>query len=266
MKKWFKECPFCANEIKEKAIKCQYCWEFLPEEVKEEPKKTAKKEKKECPFCMNKVDADATKCPFCDEVLANKSEEHVTKNSVRKQYTQSEQSTKSAAINMWKIITWWCIVVFVWLWIAFLSWVFEWSFADTEGFNVIDVLISIWMVVLYMIRSNKLYNHLLNKGYKNLRFDSTWWPTRWWICPIACLFIPFQAIKDAYKVYNNKSAIVWWRWACYLLGALFLNMSNPDMGDAEWFIALIWVWFMIAEYILLINMVKNINLALVEED
>jgi len=29
MKKWFVECPFCKNEIKEGAKKCQYCWEFL---------------------------------------------------------------------------------------------------------------------------------------------------------------------------------------------------------------------------------------------
>lgn len=29
MKKWYKECPYCANEIKEWAVKCSYCEEFL---------------------------------------------------------------------------------------------------------------------------------------------------------------------------------------------------------------------------------------------
>ena len=76
MKKWYKLCPFCANEIKEKAIKCQYCWEFLPEEEKkEEPLKKAEKQKKDCPFCLNKIDAEATVCPFCDESLDNKPKE-----------------------------------------------------------------------------------------------------------------------------------------------------------------------------------------------
>ena len=27
-----KHCPYCDNEIKAKAIKCQYCWEFLDKE------------------------------------------------------------------------------------------------------------------------------------------------------------------------------------------------------------------------------------------
>lgn len=35
MKKWYKECPFCMNEIKEWAKKCQYCHEFLDRDDKE---------------------------------------------------------------------------------------------------------------------------------------------------------------------------------------------------------------------------------------
>lgn len=34
MKKWYKECPFCANEIKKKAIKCQFCGEWLSDNEK----------------------------------------------------------------------------------------------------------------------------------------------------------------------------------------------------------------------------------------
>lgn len=33
MKKGYKECPFCANEIREGAKKCQYCHEFLDKEL-----------------------------------------------------------------------------------------------------------------------------------------------------------------------------------------------------------------------------------------
>lgn len=36
MKKWYKECPFCANEIKEWAKKCQYCHEFLDKKEENE--------------------------------------------------------------------------------------------------------------------------------------------------------------------------------------------------------------------------------------
>lgn len=67
MKKWYKVCPYCANEIKEAAIKCQYCWEFLPEKKNEEKKKKVKRGK--CPFCMNDIDLNVSKCPFCDEKI-----------------------------------------------------------------------------------------------------------------------------------------------------------------------------------------------------
>lgn len=69
MKEWYKHCPFCDNEIRAKAIKCQYCWEFLNEEkTTEETKETREKE---CPFCFNEIDVDAIKCPFCKENLNN---------------------------------------------------------------------------------------------------------------------------------------------------------------------------------------------------
>jgi len=32
MKEWFIECPYCKNEIKKGAVKCQYCHEYLDKE------------------------------------------------------------------------------------------------------------------------------------------------------------------------------------------------------------------------------------------
>jgi len=36
MKKWYKFCPYCAEEIRDNAVKCCYCWEFLWESVENE--------------------------------------------------------------------------------------------------------------------------------------------------------------------------------------------------------------------------------------
>ena len=70
MEKGYKLCPYCAKEIKEAAIKCQYCWKFF--ENQEIGDETREKLKKQCPFCMNEIDVIASECPFCEETLEGK--------------------------------------------------------------------------------------------------------------------------------------------------------------------------------------------------
>lgn len=60
MKKWYIECPYCANEIKEWAKKCQYCHEFLDKgEIKEKVVvKNKNEEKSTIPETSNKQPID----------------------------------------------------------------------------------------------------------------------------------------------------------------------------------------------------------------
>lgn len=214
-----KHCPYCDNEIKAKAIKCQYCWEFLNEWTSKDWK-----EKKEI----------------------------LTKKVQKKSSNESELS----CIRSWKAVYRWYIWMFVWLWIAILAWISGADFIESEGYNILDVLISLIPLILLMIWSNKTYGYLLKNNVKNLRFDSTWWPTRWWICPIACLYIPYQTVKDIYKAFNEKCWIIWRWWACYIISALLIRLSEYD---DSWFVALLAIWALIAEYILIMKIIKNIN-------
>lgn len=196
MKKWFKECPFCANEIKEKAVKCQYCWEFLPKE--EHKKEELKKKTKECPFCMNKVDIDVTVCPFCDEnIIENnawkenpkKSQEIISNKTSNNELTKANNNIKTAFI-------FWCI----WAWITLIM-----SLAQ-QNWELLFWLIYI-LVLLYFLyyKKNRMAALFLFIEYiiDTIYSFVNWWAT--WILGILILIWFFMGIKGTFSYHK----IIW---------------------------------------------------------
>ena len=95
MKKWYKECPFCKNEIKIDAIKCMYCKEMLPieEPVIEHP------ETKICPFCKNEIKYEAIKCQFCHEMLDDKTKWNVI-DFIKSKFEKWQKETEKTNIEV----------------------------------------------------------------------------------------------------------------------------------------------------------------------
>lgn len=53
--------------------------------------------------------------------------------------------------------------------------------------------------------------------------------------------------------------------ACFLWAGIFLSLSDKGIGDEEWYISLIAIWFIIAFYVLTINIVNHVNESLSEQ-
>lgn len=111
MKKWYKICPFCWNEIKEWAIKCQYCKEFL------DVKKTEKTEIKEDKIVVKKSKKEKIELKKSDK----------QKKKVKINYSSIWWTIRDIFSDFWELLkvifSVWENRIGVWKWITlYLFW------------------------------------------------------------------------------------------------------------------------------------------------
>ena len=96
----FKQCPFCSEDVKKNAKKCEHCGDEFDDEIQEvkleeEPitdDKKVEEEFKQCPFCAENIKIEAIFCKHCKSSL-NEEKEKEKKNSKKKK--KSEKVTKN---------------------------------------------------------------------------------------------------------------------------------------------------------------------------
>ena len=175
MKKGYKECPFCKNEIKKEAIKCMYCKEMLSEvtPIEKHP------DTKICPFCKNEIKFDAIKCQYCHEMLDSNINKKVKKNVKVDKFAYSfDAYSKDVLATKWSRFWAWFFDIFFSF--TFIWWIINFILALTEWSTV-------WLKVAW-IRLESLDGEL-NFKQKFLRFISY---VPFWYALLVIIMIPFM--------------------------------------------------------------------------
>ena len=227
MKKGYKECPFCANEIKVGARKCQYCKEFLPEKV---------------------IDRDK-------EEIAEKFNKKKHWNKIKLIVWEKQLYSCVAVGNKW--ISKYSLIFMLrmpGLIIFELDYLINWEKINTwvslATFLVFLLLVGIvyyfiWLVKNYKVLFNSKINWLVHNSYFNLVLC--------WVCPVLNLYKPQHTLDD---LLNN---MVLNQWVNY-------NKNITKHWQILWNITVIsfalinWLWIYASVIFMIFNIIQVIKL------
>ena len=173
-----------------------------------------------------------------------------------------KSSMKIGKITKWFML-WYIIRTIIVFILAFI-----WESVPEWLEILLNVIFTVWAIVSQIVWWLKTYKWLQLANIKWLTFPKWWWwLVFWWFCPIACLYMPYQIIRDIVNAYKIKTwriikksffwTIVSRWWGIYLIWGIIGSVLLREAWDGEIWLTLISYIFDILEYVLFITIVTR---------